>query len=335
MASRIQIHPEVEHALRHHQPVVALESAVVTAGLPKEPMPSFAADFPGWETAEPVNLALARLMQHEVRQAGAVPAIIAVIEGTLHLGFDDEQLVKLSTTDDAGKVSSASLAHAMATGATAGTTVSATLIACSIPSTIDDNMSPIRIFSTGGIGGVHRNWTALPDISADLAQLGRSPVCVVCAGAKSILDLPATLEALAALGIPVLGYRTDHFSQFYCEGTPTLPVTRRVDHEADIVRICNTQWNDLRLQSGVLIANPVPAAYALDRTELEAIIEQAEREACEQRIAGEARTPYLLNQVRRQSGDRSLRANLALLAANARLGGSIAAAWSENCRQHG
>lgn len=334
MTSRIQIHPEVEHALRHQQPVVALESAVVTAGLPKELMPDLAVDFPGWETTEPVNLALVRLMQREVRQAGAVPAIIAVIEGALHIGLDDQQLVQLATANNAGKVSTATLAHAMATGATAGTTVSATLAACAMPQIIDENIPPIRIFSTGGIGGVHRNWTAHPDISADLAQLSRSPVCVVCAGAKSILDLSATLEALAALGIPVLGYCTNYFAQFYCKGTQELPVTRRVDRETDIVHICNMQWNKLRLPNGVLIANPVPPKYALDRPELEEIIERAEREAGQQGITGDARTPYLLDQVRRQTGDRSLRANLALLAANARLGASIASAWSDACRQH-
>ena len=266
-------------------------------------------------------------MERAVRREGAVPATIALIEGDLCIGLHEDELVMLATETCAGKAAVTDLAPLMSRGATAGTTVSATLHACALcQSTISNLKSPIQCFATGGIGGVHRNWQHLPDISADLHQLARTPVCVVCSGAKSILDLRATLEALETLGIPVVGYRTDRFPQFFSAGDDSLRLSHRVDDARGAADICVAHWHVLQSRSGTLLCNPPPAEFALDAREIESVIQAAEQNATDRGIAGAARTPFLLSELAQLTHHRSLDANLALLLDNARLAAELARA---------
>lgn len=327
----IELHPEIEAALLHGKPVVALETAVLTAGLPRTPHPPpVGVESPEWRSDQPVNLEAVRLMQWQVRAAGAVPAVMAVIRGVLRIGLSDEELDALAREESAGKVSPSGLAAALSHQETAGTTVAATLIGCLAPCRRAGNpLPPIRVFATGGIGGVHRGWTAQPDISADLFELARSPVCVVCAGAKSILDLPATLEALETLSVPVLGLGTSWFPQFFTMGGPGLTVGCAVATAQEAADLCRTHWQALGRREGVLLTRPVPAEAAMDPVELDALIEGAEWAAAAAGIEGPARTPYLLEVLSAQSEGRTLRANLALLAANARTAGEVAVALAD------
>src|SRR6185503_3131091 len=182
----------------------------------------------------------------------------------------------------------------------------------------------IRVFATGGIGGVHRNWQTTPDVSADLHAIASSPVLVVCAGAKSILDLPATLEMLETLGVPVIGYRTSVLPRFQCKGDASLALHQRVEHARDVARVCHAHWVTLRRRSGIILVNPVPDEFAMDVGELEQAIDAAERAAISQSMTGAARTPFLLAEIARLTQGRSLHANIALLINNARLAGEVA-----------
>jgi pseudouridine-5'-phosphate glycosidase len=338
------IHDEVRDALMRRRPVVALESAVITAGLPHEPVklpPRLRID--GWRADEPVNLELARAMERAVRAGGAVPATVAVIDGDLRIGLDADILERLARDQHAAKAGITDLAGMLATpdnrrgGASvnAGTTVSATLAACRLThsplkpesrSHLPDSTAGIRVFATGGIGGVHRGWQAMPDVSADLRAVASTPVCVVCSGAKAILDLPATLEALEALNVPVIGHRTSAFPQFQSLGTSDLPLRLCVDDAAAAAAICRAQWDALGLTAGVILANPAPGEFAVDARELSRAIESAERTAKEHRISGPKRTPFLLGEISRLTHNRSLEANLALLVDNARLAAQVAIA---------
>jgi pseudouridine-5'-phosphate glycosidase len=322
MSQHLAIHPEVAQALQQGTAVVALETAVATAGLPREPLAEVACNAPGWRTDQPMNLELSMLLERLVRQHGAIPATVAVLDGVLHIGLKDDQLERLAR-EVSGKVSVSSMAHTLATGASAGTTVAATLAACQL------TPRPIRVFATGGIGGVHRHWTELPDVSADLRQLAISPTCVVCAGAKSILDLPATLEALEAMGVPVLGYRTDQFPQFQSSDSDALPVPRRIDDVQRMAELCRTHWDVLGMHSGLLLAQLVEKSLAVDAAELEQANQMAEENAIAAGAVGERRTPYLLAEVARLTNGRSLQANLALLASNAILAAKLSVALSE------
>lgn len=322
--NHIAIHPEVDDALRLGRPVVALETAVVTTGLPRENL----ADAPGdskWRGDHPMNLEIALLMQRLVRDWSAVPATVAVLDGVLHVGLEEEQLLRLAR-EVQEKVSVTGLAAVMADGGSAGTTVSATLAACRL------TPEPIRVFATGGIGGVHRDWTTRLDVSADLRQMAVTPTCVVCAGAKSILDVSATLEALEALGVPVISYGADHFPLFQSLGTSALLTPRRMDDVATIARTCRLQWEHLAggrahgCGGGVLVAHPVPAEHAVDNDELANATQQAEQAAVAAGHSGAMRTPFLLSEVARLTHGRSLRANIALLANNAQLAGELACA---------
>ncbi len=205
-------------------------------------------------------------MQRIVREGGAVPATIGIVDRTLHIGLDDESLTRLALDESAEKASTANLAQVLASGAAAGTTVSATLAACSMP-----EAGPIRVMATGGIGGVHRNWTRTPDISADLRELAATPACVVCTGAKSILDLPATVEALETLGVPIVGYRTDFFPRFHALGDERLTVQQRVDEPAAAAELCRTQWRMLRRPGGILLVGPLPPPMNTRRWHVEAV----------------------------------------------------------------
>lgn len=277
--------------------MVALESAVITHGLPR-----------------PENLNLARSLEQTVREEGATPATIGLLDGKVHIGLRPELLERLANEDGARKISRRDFGIALARGENGGTTVAATLIAA--------KLAGIRVFATGGIGGVHRN---VPfDISADLPELSRSPLIVVCAGAKSILDLPATVEYLETAGVAVLGYRTDEFPAFY-SAQSGLPVNVRVDTPQEVARIARLHW-EMGLESAILVVQPPPPESALPAEQIESVIHQALQEAEENGISGAQVTPFLLDRVNRLSGGASMQANLALLRNNARLAAQIATA---------
>lgn len=335
----IVVHDEVASALLEGRPVVALESAVITAGLPREPIAlSSRLKIHGWRSDRPVNLELALAMERTVRAGGATPATIAVVDGRLHIGLSNTELEGLALDALAGKASITDLASTLTPSASqkprgrinAGTTVSATLAACSLA---DPNRHaqasgrcPIAVFATGGIGGVHRGWTKQPDVSADLRAIAGTPVCVVCSGGKSILDLPATLETLEALNVPVLGHGTYLFPQFQSLGTTDLRVRLRVDDASEAAALCDTHWRTLLQSTGVLLANPVPAELAIDAMEMTLAVDLAEREAKKRGVIGAMRTPFLLGEIARLTNNKSLEANLALLVSNARLAAEVAVA---------
>lgn len=288
---------EVATAMRSGQPVVALESTVITHGLPR-----------------PQNLQLAQALEQEVRAQGATPATIGLLDGKIHIGLSEADLARLANEDGARKVSRRDFGIALARKENGGTTVAGTLIAA--------RLAGIRVFATGGIGGVHRDSTF--DISADLPELGRSPLVVVCAGAKAILNLPATLEVLETQGVPVVGYQTDEFPAFY-SAESGLPVNVRIDTPAEAAQIARAGW-DLGLQNAVLVVQPPPQEAALHAGQIDQLIDQALKDAAAQKITGAAVTPFLLDRVSVLSGGSSLKTNLALLRHNARLAAQIAVA---------
>ena len=292
---------DVRHAMRTGQPIVALETAVLTHGLPR-----------------PTNLDAVCAMEQAVRRAGAMPAAIGLLDGQLVVGLSEDQLQSLATRDDVAKASARDLAPIIARGGSAGLTVAGTLAICR-------NLG-LRVLATGGIGGVHRRWQTTADISPDLREIANTACCIVCSGAKAILDIPATLEHLETLGIPVLGHQTDRFPQFYSAGSDDHRVPHRVDEAAQVARICETHWRTLRRTSGILLANPVPAASAIDQEEMNRVIEQAVQQAAAQHIRGPALTPFLLSAVARLTSGRAMQANLALLKSNAALAAQVAIA---------
>ena len=286
---------EFTNAFNNNLPVVALESTVLTHGLPR-----------------PQNLQLARDMESAVRETGATPATIALLDGKLHVGLNDAELENLANQDNVLKVGPRDYATAIAKILYGGTTVAGTMLACKHAS--------IKVFATGGIGGVHRESNF--DISADLQALATIPMLVVCAGAKAILDLPATLEYLETMSVPVVGYGTDEFPAFYSRESG-LDVSVRLDSAEEIVRFANAHW-EAGLQSAVLVANPVPETEAISKSEMEPFIEQANREAHEQGIHGKEVTPFLLQRINELTNGKSMQTNLALLLNNARLAAQIA-----------
>jgi len=303
----LSIRPDVAAALAENRPVVALESTVIAHGLPR-----------------PHNVATARQMEAAVRQSGAVPATIGILDGKLVVGMTTAQIVVLAELTDVVKASRADLAPVLASGRPGATTVAATMCIAA--------MAGIRVFATGGIGGVHRGAESSLDISADLTELSRTPVAVVCAGAKAILDLPRTLEFLETSGVPIVGFGTNEFPAFYSRESG-LALLHRVDTPEEAARIVAVQWDlgkaradgDLR-GNGMLFVNPPPAESALPRGEVEGFIATALASARDEGVRGKAVTPYLLREVARLSGGRTLRANKDLLVANAGLAGQIAAA---------
>jgi pseudouridine-5'-phosphate glycosidase len=296
----IRISPDVKAAIRRHAPVVALETAVVTHGLP-----------------HPINLQLAEDLERTIVKEGALPVTIGLINGIIHAGLSHDQLVQLSETKRARKVSQRDFGITMATQSDGGTTVAGTAIIA--------HAVGIQVFATGGIGGVHRD--APFDISADLTVLARTPIVIVCAGAKAILDLPATLEYLETMGIPVLGYQTDEFPAFYSVSSG-LPVSQRVDTPELIAEIARFHFG-LGLKSAILVAVPPPASAAIPSEEIESMIQSAVHQAHEEGILGAATTPYLLERMSMMTSGRSLETNLALLKNNARVAAEIARALSE------
>lgn len=292
----IIIAAEVRDALAEGRAVVALESTIVTHGMP-----------------QPHNLETARAVEEIVRSEGAVPATIALVDGRIRVGLERAELDRLASAAGAAKASRRDLATHLATRATAGTTVTATMIAAA--------KAGIAIFATGGIGGVHRGAAQTFDVSADLIELSRTPVAVVCAGAKSILDLPKTLEVLETFGVPVLGYRTDDFPAFFAR-TSGHKVDHRFDSPGELAEVIATQMR-LRLDTGILITNPIAEADALPASEIEARIDEACRDAERAGIAGKALTPFLLQRINELTGGRSLTANIALIKSNAALAAQV------------
>ncbi len=293
----IQISPVVKEALDRNRPVVALESTLITHGLPY-----------------PKSLETALAMEAAVRAEGAVPATIAVIKGDVRVGLSREEIDALAQTTNTRKCSRRDLPIAVALGETGSTTVAGTMIVA--------HMAGIRVFATGGIGGVHRGHPE--DVSADLIELGRTPVAVVSSGAKSILDLPRTMEVLETQGVPVVGFETDTLPSFFSRSTD-LPVDVRIELAQEAAAIIAAAGR-LGIQHGTLVVVPVPAADEIPSADAEAAINQAAREADEQGISGRELTPFLLSRVSELTGERSQRANLSLLINNARVAAQIAVA---------
>jgi pseudouridine-5'-phosphate glycosidase len=285
-------------------PLVALESTVITHGLPR-----------------PQNLALARDMERVVRENGAQPATIAVIDGQIRVGLTDAELEHLASETNVRKISRRDFATAIVKKECGGTTVAGTMFAA--------YRAGIKVFATGGIGGVHEVETL--DISTDLQALADTPMIVVCAGAKAILDLPATLEYLETMAVPVIGYQTDEFPAFYSRYSG-LPVSARLDSPQEIVHFARTHW-DLGMKSALLVCQPLPPEQEIPAEKINRFIEQARREAHEQGIHGQPLTPFLLARLAELTGGESLRANLALLLNNARLAAQIACAWASSQRE--
>ena len=288
---------DIREGLNTNKPIVALESTVLTHGLPR-----------------PQNLQLARDMERTVREAGAIPATIGFLDGKLHIGLSDAELERLSSEKNVYKVGPRDFATVIARKACGGTTVAGTMMAC--------KHAKLKVFATGGIGGVHRD--APFDISADLQALASIPMIVVCAGAKAILDLPATLEYLETMSVPVVGFGTDEFPAFYSRDSG-LDVSVRLDTPHEVIEFAQAHWT-AGLPSAVLVANPVPDAEAISRSEMEPYIEQANREAHAQGIHGQAVTPFLLSRINELTDRKSMRANLSLLLNNAKLAAGIASA---------
>ena len=299
MIDRLHIAPEVAQALADGTAVVALESTIITHGMPY-----------------PANRDTALGVEATVRAAGAVPATIAIIEGALCIGLDGSVIDRLASARGVAKASRRDLALLVATGASAGTTVAATMILAAA--------AGIPVFATGGIGGVHRGAETSFDISADLAEFARTPVAVVSAGAKSILDLPKTLEVLESLGVPVIGYGTAEFPAFFSRDSG-LRLDWRLDTPAAVARVIRTQ-RTLGLAQGLLIANPIPPAAAVPHATIAAAIEAAVVEATAQGVQGKAVTPFLLQRLVALTDGTSLATNIALIDANAKLAAEIAVA---------
>jgi len=296
----LETRSEVQKALNANFPLVALESALISHGLPY-----------------PQNLETARALEQAVRENGAVPATIAIIEGKIRVGLTERELERLATQERVRKVSRRDLPIAVARGEDGATTVAATMYVAAL--------AGIEVMATGGIGGVHRGQPF--DISADLPELAQTRVAVVCSGAKSILDLPLTLEWLETHGVPILGYRTDEFPAFYSRESG-LPVDARVDTPAEAARIIRTKW-ELGLEGGVLVTVPVPEEAELPREVAEEAIERALAAAEEREITGKALTPFLLSQIAQSTEGASVDANIALLRNNAAVAARIARVLKE------
>lgn len=293
---------EVRDALERRRPVVALESTIIAHGLPR-----------------PRNLLVAEELEEVVRTVGAVPATIAVFDGRAHVGLDKAQLERVASDNSVRKLGHRDLAPAMAAGASGATTVSATAFLAA--------RAGLRVFATGGLGGVHREWIDTQDESADLGLLARTRITVVCAGVKSILDVPATLQRLETLGVGVLGYGTGHFPGFYLSSSGE-PVDWTVQTPGEVAAVMRAQDALGGPEAALLVANPVPEAEQLDPALHDRVLAEA-LEACRERgITGQGVTPFLLDYLARGTEGASLEANLAAVRGNVRLAARIATAWT-------
>ena len=297
MREFLNIAPEVDDAMRNRRPVVALESTVIAHGLPR-----------------PQNLQTAHRLQEIVRDTGAIPATIAIVDGKLTAGLSDDQVHALANGGDIRKISTRDISVAVAQGWNGATTVAST--------TWIAHRAGIKVFATGGIGGVHRG--SLPDVSADLPELARTAIIVVCSGAKIVLDLPATREWLETHAVTVVGYQCDELPAFYSRKSG-LPIDARVDSPEDVARIYRAQ-RDLGIESALLVVVPVPSQFEVPAEELQIVLTTALEDAEWKGVVGPALTPFLLSQMAERSGGATLRANIALLENNARVAAEIARA---------
>ena len=304
-AMSLRIHPDVAAALAAGQPVVALESTIISHGMPY-----------------PQNVQMATEVEGIVRANGAVPATIAVLDGVCCIGLDDAQLQALATGHDVHKATTRDLPWLIATQSTGATTVAATMRLAAI--------AGIRVFATGGIGGVHRGAAESFDISADLTEMAATPVAVVSAGVKSILDIGLTLERMETLGVPVIVNGSDEFPSFYSRSSG-FAAPRRVDGPAEIAAVLHATWQ-LGLTTGISIANPIPAQAEIPADEIADVIEAALAELDAQGITGQQVTPFLLGRVVEATGGRSLTANLALVRNNAAVASQIAVEYARLAR---
>lgn len=296
----LDIKEEVKHALEQNLPVVALESTIISHGMPY-----------------PQNVEMAKKCEEIIRENGAIPATIAIINGRIKVGLTEEDLNLLATSKNVAKVSRRDLAKVISTKQIGATTVASTMICA--------NMAGIKFFVTGGIGGVHRGYEETLDVSADLDELGRTNVNVICAGAKSILDLPRTLEYLETKGVPVVGYQTDYLPQFFTRESE-YKLNLRLDTPVEIAEMIKTK-DELELSGGVLITNPIPEEASMDKKYIDSLIDKAINEANEKHIIGKDVTPFLLAKIVEESGGKSLEANIALVYNNAKVGAQIAKAY--------
>jgi pseudouridine-5'-phosphate glycosidase len=298
----VRISKEVVDAVGAGQPVVALESTIISHGMPY-----------------PQNVDMACAVESIVREHGATPATIAVVDGVCRVGVDRADIELLATRSDVHKATTRDLPWLIATGATGATTVAATMHLAAL--------AGIRVFATGGVGGVHRGASTTFDISADLTQLAATPVAVVCAGVKSILDIALTLEYLETVGVPVVVFDSDEFPAFYSRSSGQ-PSPRRVDDAKQAAAVLDATWRELQLSRGVCIANPIPVDEEIPAAEIDGVIEEALAELSAQGIIGQAVTPFLLSRIVDQTGGRSLRANISLVKRNAALAADVAVEYS-------
>lgn len=298
----LSITPEIEEALKQGKPVVALESTILSHGMPY-----------------PENLEFAHKVEEIVRSEGAIPATTAILNGKLKVGLNDEELLVMCKAENIAKASRRDVAVYLATGQNAATTVATTMLIASL--------AGIRIFATGGIGGVHRGAQTTMDISADLQEFANTPVCVVSAGCKSILDIGLTLEYLETFGVPVLGYQTEEFPAFY-SATSGYKVDYCVPDAKTVAKILKTKW-DLGLKGGALLANPIPEEYSMDHSVIDAAIDKALAMAVENNIHGKQTTPFLLATIKDLTGGDSLASNLQLAYNNARVASKVAVEYSK------
>lgn len=298
----LDITPEIEAAIAGGKPVVALESTILSHGMPY-----------------PQNLGFAARVEKVVRDEGAVPATLAIIDGRMKVGLTAPELERMCRAEGVAKVSRRDLPILLAQKGTGATTVASTMIIAAL--------AGIRIFATGGIGGVHRGAQQTMDISADLQELAHTPVAVVCAGAKMILDIGLTLEYLETMGVPVLGLATDDFPSFYCRKSG-FGVDYNAKTPADAARIAKVKW-DLGLAGGLLIGNPVPEEYAMDFDEMSAVIDRALAAAQEAGVRGKDTTPFLLAHIVEYTGGRSLATNIELACHNAQQAARIAVEYAK------
>ncbi|MCM3079351.1 pseudouridine-5'-phosphate glycosidase [Brevibacillus invocatus] len=306
MKSYLSYTDEVRHALENNLPVVALETTIISHGMPY-----------------PQNIEMAKEVEQIIRDNGAVPATIGIMNGQIKIGLSESELEEFATNKSVEKVSRRDFPYILASGKIGATTVAATMIAA--------QLAGIRVFATGGIGGVHREGEITWDVSADLTELAQTSVAVVCAGAKSILDLGRTLEYLETQGVPVVGYRTDEFPSFFARKSG-FGVDFRMDTPEQVGTLMDTKWK-LGMEGGMIIANPVPESDAMDHNKIEAVIQQALTEAKENNIAGKKVTPFLLDKVKQLTEGKSLQTNIALVKHNAAVAAQIAAAYNAKSKE--
>ena len=295
--SYLDVHPEVENALNSKMPIVALESTIISHGMPY-----------------PENIETALMVEDTVRANKAIPATIAIIKGRLKVGLTNKEIEFLATNDEVRKISRRDLAIAVSQKLSGSTTVASTMIIA--------HLAKITVFATGGIGGVHRGAENTFDISADLEELSRTNVCVVCAGPKAILDIGLTLEYLETKGVPVIGYKTSELPAFYSSKSG-FNVDYRVDSAFDIAEILKTKWR-LSIEGGVLVTNPIPKQFELELVMMNKAINEAIIKANKEKITGKEITPYLLSKVNEITQGKSLNANIKLIQNNSALAAKIA-----------